>query len=62
MKMCFYFLFVLSVAFVTGCGESPNRTVTDGADQQALADYEAELAAVTGEDIEEALVEEEEAE
>ncbi|MCO8120714.1 hypothetical protein NHH03_03115 [Stieleria sp. TO1_6] len=39
------------VALVAGCGDEANRTVTDGVDQQAIADYEAELAKVTGQDI-----------
>ena len=43
------FLFFLSVT-VTGCDKGP-RTVTDGADKQAIADYEEALKRVTSEEI-----------
>ncbi len=39
------------VSLVAGCGDDSNRTVTGDADAQAIADYEAELAKVTGQDI-----------
>ncbi|MCA9137759.1 MAG: hypothetical protein KDB00_13400 [Planctomycetales bacterium] len=44
--------YVFLIALIAGCGQEQNRTVTDGADKQAIADYEAELAKVTGQDIE----------
>ncbi|WP_442512046.1 hypothetical protein SH528x_003800 [Novipirellula sp. SH528] len=58
---------ILSVAvllffgsIICGCGEEPNRTVTDGADAQAIADYEAALAVATSDVSEEEMTEEEE--
>ncbi|TWU39606.1 hypothetical protein [Novipirellula artificiosorum] len=51
MKVMTFLSFVFLVALVAGCGSEANRTVTDGVDQQAIADYEAELAKVTSQEI-----------
>ena len=39
---------VFLVAFVVGCDSGEPRTATDGADAQAIADYEAAVAAAEG--------------
>jgi len=36
---------------VSGCGDNGPKTVTDGVDKQAIADYEAALKKVTSEEI-----------
>lgn len=45
------FLFLL-IPLTVGCGSGEPKTVTDGANADQLAEYEAELAKATGEDIE----------
>ncbi|WP_372721372.1 hypothetical protein [Novipirellula sp.] len=57
---------ILSVAvllffgsILCGCDDASNQTVTDGADAQAIADYEAALAAATTEVSDEEMTEEE---
>ena len=39
---------ILLVAAVVGCGDSRPQTATQGADPQAIADYEAAVAAAEG--------------
>lgn len=39
---------MLLVAAVVGCGDSRPQTSTEGADAQAIADYEAAVAAAEG--------------
>ncbi|TWT75394.1 hypothetical protein [Allorhodopirellula solitaria] len=51
MKLCSYLTAFLFFASIAGCGDEKNRTVTDDVDQQAIAEYEAELAKVTAQDI-----------
>ncbi|WP_218933690.1 hypothetical protein [Rubripirellula lacrimiformis] len=51
MKATPFLTLLFLVALVAGCGDDSNRTVTGDADAQAIADYEAELAKVTGQDI-----------
>lgn len=42
------FVLVLLVAAVVGCGDSRPQTSTEGADAQAIAEYEAAVAAAEG--------------
>ncbi len=47
----FFFLVLLGVV-VVGCGgEAERKTATDGADAQAIRDYEAAVAAMEQQDI-----------
>ncbi|MCS7470079.1 hypothetical protein NZK35_25830 [Stieleria sp. ICT_E10.1] len=39
---------MLLVAVVVGCGDTGRRTSTEGADAQAIAEYEAAVAAAEG--------------
>ncbi|PAY16292.1 hypothetical protein CKO51_27470 [Rhodopirellula sp. SM50] len=41
-------ILMLLVAAVVGCGDSRPQTSTEGADAQAIADYEAAVAAAEG--------------
>ncbi|MDV6034868.1 MAG: hypothetical protein F9B45_33210 [Phycisphaera sp. RhM] len=43
---CFVLMFL--VAAIVGCGDSRPQTSTQGADAQAIADYEAAVAAAEG--------------
>ncbi|WP_182868189.1 hypothetical protein [Stieleria mannarensis] len=41
-------LALVSITLVAGCGDSGPKTSTEGADAQAIADYEAAVAAAEG--------------
>lgn len=43
-------LILLAALLTIGCDDNKPKSVTEGADAQALKDYEAELAKVTGQD------------
>ncbi|TWT92037.1 hypothetical protein [Stieleria varia] len=45
-------LTVLLTAFVLGCGDGTPKKSTDGADAQAIADYEAAVAATEQQNVE----------
>ena len=48
----FLFATLLTGAVITGCGSDAPRTATDGADADAIAEYEAAVAAMEQQNVE----------
>ena len=51
MKATSFLCLIFLAAIVVGCSEPERKTATDGADAQAILDYEAAVAAAEGQSL-----------